>query len=392
MVLRIGTVVFLTLLNFSAVAQILAKDSKTYTSEGMKFKVETLTDTNGVIWGFDFLPNGDVLLSQREGKLLLFDMRTGESAPITGLPSVAARGQGGLLDVRVHPDFKNNGWIYLSYSEPVEGKMTTALGRGKLIGTKLENFTRLFSAHEPNSNLIHFGSRIEFSGPYVFLSIGDRNERENVQSLAFHTGKVLRLTADGKPAKGNPFEKTAGAKPEIWSYGHRNPQGLARHPVTGDIWEAEMGPRGGDEVNLLKGGANYGWPLVTFGREYSGEVIGETSKPGMEAPVAYWVPSISPSAIAFYNGDVFPKWKGHLFLGNLSGMHLRRLSVQGDAVTSQEELLKDLSERFRNVREGLDGALYFSTDSGRFARLIPADGEFAKRFIAPGARQPSKVK
>lgn len=365
---------------------------KIYTSEGMKYKVEVLAKTNGVIWGFDFLPDGNVVYSHRTGELYRFDMQTRKSVKIEGVPKVAAEGQGGMLDVRVHPDFKNNGWIYFTYSEPVGKKMTTALGRGVLKSNRLDPFQKLFSAHEPNDNGIHFGSRIEFSGPYLFMTVGDRNDRSKVQDLGYHIGKLLRLNHDGSPAKGNPFENQPGARPEIWSLGLRSPQGLAMRPGTSELWEAEMGPRGGDEVNLIKKGANYGWPLITHGREYWGGSIGDKGKPGMEQPIVHWVPSISPSALAFYDNEILPKWRGNLFLGNLSGTHVRRLTLEGNKVIGQEEILKDLGERFRNVRQGPDGALYYSTDSGRFARLIPADGEFAVRFVAPEERNPPKVK
>ena len=206
--------------------------------------------------------------------------------------------------------------------------------------------------------------------------VGDRDERQNAQKLTQHNGKVLRFNHDGSVPKDNPFVGKANALPEIFSYGHRNPQGLAIHPTTGEVWEAEMGPRGGDEINLIKPGANYGWPVVSYGREYSGPKIGEgTEKAGIENPIAYWVPSISPSNIAFYSGDALPKWKGNLFLGNLSGMHIRRLVVSGQKVVKQEEVLK--GSRFRNLRSGPDGFLYYSTDEGKICRLAPESNTLA---------------
>ncbi len=368
-------------------ASARAGSGKAYVSEGMKYEVEVLLEADGVLWGFDFLPDGNIVASRRAGDMFVFDVRTGERARIDGVPAVAAVGQGGLLDVRVHPDFKRNHWIYFTYSERVGDKMTTALGRGALRGRRLEGVKKLFSGHAPGSRSIHFGSRVEFSGPYVFVSVGDRDERAGAQDLGYHNGKVMRLNADGSPAEGNPFVGADGARPEIWTYGHRNPQGLARHPATGEIWEAEMGPLGGDEVNVLKKGANYGWPVVTYGREYSGERIGAAEKAGMAQPVVHWTPSISPSAIAFYDGDVFPKWKGDLFVGALSGAHLRRLTIDGGKVVAQEEMLKDRGERFRNVRQGPDGALYYSTDAGRLSRLVPVGSARSGRFTAPGERR-----
>lgn len=338
-----------------------------------RFEVDVLLQGRGVIWGFDFLPDGRILLTERGGALVIFDPKTKSAAEVPGAPEVRAKGQGGLLDVKLHPDFAENGWVYLAYSEPVGGGATTALGRGRLKGGKLEGFTRLFSAREPNGNVIHYGTRILFDGAHLFLTVGDRNDRHKAQDLGAHNGKVLRLTHDGRPAAGNPFEAVPGALPEIWSYGHRNPQGLALRPGTRELWSCEFGPRGGDELNLIKPGGNYGWPVVTYGREYWGPTIGEgTDKKGMEQPIAHWTPVISPSGMDFYDGNAFPSWKGSLFIGNLSSTHLRRLTLKGAAVAAQEVLLADSDWRFRQVRQGPDGFLYFSTDEGRLARLIPA--------------------
>lgn len=335
------------------------------------FQTEILTDQSEIIWGFDFLKDGHIIFTERGGEIKVFDPKTKKISQIQGVPKVWANGQGGLLDIRVHP--KNKDQIFFTYSEPVGKKATTAVAFATLKGDHLTQFKKIFSAHEPTDEEIHFGSRIEFDGEgHLFVTIGERNQRKQVQDLKYHMGKVLRLNEDGTPVKGNPFFGRSDALPEIWSYGHRNPQGLVRNPMTGDLWLAEMGPRGGDEVNLIKAGANYGWPVVTYGREYYGPKIGEgASKAGMTDPVAYWVPSISPSAIAFYNGEAFPKWKGNLFLANLSGMHLRRLVLNGQKIVGQEELLRDQNLRFRNVRPGPDGFLYFSTDNGKLGRLKP---------------------
>lgn len=346
--------------------------AQVHESAGQKFRLENLTQQSDVIWGFDFLPDGRIVFTERAGSLKILNPKDNSVTSIKGAPKVWANGQGGLLDVRVHPT--KGSTLYLTYSEPLKGGATTALAMATLSGNELRDLKTLFSAHEPNSNRIHFGSRIEFDGKgHIFVSIGDRNDRPKVQDLSFHIGKVIRLKEDGTVPSDNPFVKQKGAKPEIWSLGHRSPQGLARHPETGDLWLSEMGPRGGDEINLIKRGANYGWPIVTYGREYYGPKIGKgTSQPGMEDPVAHWVPSISPSGTAFYNGDRFPAWKGNLFLGNLSGTHLRRLVLSGQKVKDQEVLLEDLGMRIRNVRAGPDGYLYLSTDDGKIARLVPA--------------------
>lgn len=359
-----------TLLMNTFMVVVSGAQSKVYESEGQRFQMETLTQQKDVIWGFDFLSDGRIIFTERSGALKIFDPKTTAVSVIKGSPKVWAHGQGGLLDVRVHP--KTGDKIYLTYSEPVGKGATTALASAKLAGTDLQDFKKLFSAHESNSNDIHFGSRIEFDGNnHVFITVGDRNERPQVQNLSYHIGKTIRLHEDGSVPSDNPFVNQKDAKPEIWSLGHRSPQGLVRHPVTGDLWLAEMGPRGGDELNLIKRGANYGWPVITYGREYHGPKIGEgTAKEGMEQPVAYWVPSISPSGMTIYNGDVFPRWKGNAFLGNLSSTHLRRLVLDGQKVTKQEELLKDLHWRIRNVRPGPEGFFYLSTDDGKIARLV----------------------
>jgi aldose sugar dehydrogenase len=346
-----------------------------YESEGQKFDFETLTQQDDVIWGFDFLPDGKILFTERRGALKIFDPKDKSVKAVSGAPAVWSNGQGGLLDVRVHP--KDPTKIYLSYAQPVGKKNATpALGIGKLSGLELKNFKQILSAKEPSDEDIHFGSRIEFDGKgHIFATIGERNARKNVQNLAFHTGKIIRLNEDGSVPKDNPYVGKKDAQPEIWTMGHRSNQGLAMDFTTGQLWMAEMGPRGGDELNLVKREGNYGWPVVTYGREYYGPKIGEgTSKPGMEDPVAYWVPSISPSGIGFYTGSVFPKWKGNLFIATLSGQHLRRLVIENSKVVKQEELLKDLGLRFRHVRTGPDGMLYVSTDDGKISRLKPSTG------------------
>lgn len=334
-----------------------------------KFQYEILLRQGDVIWGFDFLPDSRIIFTERGGKLKIFDPNTRKVRVIKGVPKVWARGQGGLLDVRYHD---GSGKIFFTFSDPANGGATTSLASAELDGDRLVHLKKIFAAKAANRNTIHFGSRIEFDkSGHVFVTIGDRNERHRAQDLSSHHGKIVRLNLDGSVPKDNPFVNRKDALPEIWSLGHRSPQGLAIRPETGDLWMAEMGPLGGDEVNLIRPGKNYGWPLATYGREYSGEKIGSPTHPGTEQPVVYWVPSISPSGMAFYSGKAFPDWTGNIFLANLSGQHLRRLVLQGDQVVSQEVLLKDRNTRFRNVRTGPEGFLYLSTDGGQLARLVP---------------------
>lgn len=335
------------------------------------YKTEVLFEQKDVIWGFDFLSDGKVIFAERGGKLYTHDPKTKVNTVVTGTPVVHAVGQGGLLDVRLHP---KNGYIYLTYSEAVgENKSTTAVGRAKLEGNKLVEFKKIFTALDASTNDHHYGSRIDFDGKgHIYISVGERGERDSVQKLSNHLGKIIRLNDDGSVPQDNPYVSDKKAKPEVWCYGLRNPQGLAMKPGTDELWEAEMGPRGGDEINLIKPGKNYGWPVITYGREYYGPRIGEgTKKPGVEEPISYWVPSISPSAMTFYSGDKMPEWKGNIFLALLSGQALHRVALDDkNKVTKQEVLFKDLDWRFRNVRTGPDGYLYFSTDEGKFGRVI----------------------
>ncbi len=311
------------------------------------YKHEKVFQDSGVIWGFDFLSEGTMILTSRDGRLQTFDIKAKKAQLITGVPAVYEVGQGGLLDVRVHP---KNGHIYISYSEPKGGdRSATALARFKLIDGKVVDLKKIFEANT-RSSPVHYGSRIEFLGDKVFLSSGERGDRAAVQDTKTFVGKIVRMNEDGSEA-------------EVWCRGLRNPQGLVLRPGTTELWEAEFGPQGGDEVNVIKEGANYGWPVVTFGEEYGGGKIGEAkSKPGIEAPFMYWVPSISPSALTF--------WRGDLWLATLSGEHLRQVVLKGNKVIAQEVHLKELGQRFRNVRPGPDGALWFSTDEGTLGRLL----------------------
>lgn len=362
--------VFLNIISFVSL-DLFAQAKKTYSSGGHKFIFEEMTAVKDVIWGFDFLPDGKIIFTERTGKIKIFDPRRRGIFEVKGTPPVWAEGQGGLLDIRVLPT--NPKKIYFTYSEPVGKGATTALGMADLEGFELKNFKKIFTAIEANTNQIHFGSRIEFDDKgFLYMTIGDRNDRPKVQDLSFHNGKVIRLKIDGSIPSDNPFVKFKNAKSEIWALGIRSPQGLVRNSETGDLWEVEMGPRGGDEVNIIEPGKNYGWPVITYGREYWGPKIGEgEKKEGMQDPIVYWKPSISPSGSTFYTGSEFPQWKGQMFIGTLSGTHLRRLKIQGRKVIEQDDLLKDLALRIRNVRTGPDGFLYLSTDGGQISRLVP---------------------
>ena len=336
--------------------------------------LQILTQQSNTIWGFDFLPDGNIIFTEKTGALKILNPKTHEVSAVKNVPDVAVKGQGGLLDVRVHPKFNQTHWLYFTYAVTMpSGKMTTRLSRAEFINDELQHIQVLFTAFEANNETIHFGSRLEFDGQgHLFMSIGERNQRDRAQSLSFDNGKIIRLNEDGSIPTDNPFVNIAGAKAEIWSLGHRNPQGLVINQQTGELWESEFGPLGGDEINLIEKGKNYGWAIITYGREYYGLAIGEGyTKQGMEQPITYYVPSISPSGISFYHGDKFSDWKGNLFVAALSGQQLRRLVIENHKVIYQEALLTHLKWRFRHVRQGLDGYLYFSTDDGKLVRMMP---------------------
>ncbi|WP_299391825.1 PQQ-dependent sugar dehydrogenase [Pelagibius sp.] len=365
------------LLALTAVAAVPAQSAEmTEQSEQADFKVVPLTEGLDHPWGLAFLPDGGMLITERSGDLRLFKYGRLESGPVAGVPEVAARGQGGLLDVAVHPDFAENGLIYLSYAGPGEGGASTEVARGRLDGMALQDVEVIFRATPKSGGTGHFGSRLVFDRDgKLFISLGDRRQIRESQNLENHIGTVIRLNDDGSVPEDNPFLSQAGALPEIFSYGHRNVQGMTLHPESGEIWSHEHGPRGGDELNLVKAGANYGWPVITYGIDYSGAIITDkTEAPGMEQPVVYWDPSIAPSGMAFYDGDKFPQWQGDLFIGALAHLHLRRLEMEGGQVVGQESLLTGLNERIRDVRNGPDGYLYVLTDSsnGQLLRLEPA--------------------
>ncbi|MDF8365042.1 PQQ-dependent sugar dehydrogenase [Achromobacter anxifer] len=332
-------------------------------------------------WAMAFLPEGGVLITERPGNLRLLRIPGGLSKPLTGVPKVAAQGQGGLLDVALSPDFASDRYVYLSYAEADGGKSGTAVGRGRLSadGSALEDFRVLFRQEPKLSSGLHYGSRLVFDGKgYLYISLGENNQRPTAQDLDKLQGKVVRLKADGSVPPDNPFVGRAGARPEIWSYGHRNPQGMALNPRTGQLWENEHGPRGGDEINLIQPGKNYGWPLATHGINYSGQPIPEAKGadlPGMEPPLFWWPKSPAISGMAFYDADRFPAWRNSLFIGALANQNLIRLTLDGDRVVAQEWLLADRKQRIRDVRQGPDGYVYVLTDAspGELLRLAPAE-------------------
>jgi glucose/arabinose dehydrogenase len=326
-----------------------------------------------------FLPDGRALLAERmAGRLSLLEPATGTIVPLGGVPSMHLAAdreeEGGLFDVLVHPGYARNGWIYLSYSEGTPEGNTTVVDRARLQGGALVARERLFTARPYVRNSIHFGGRMALVDGYLFVTVGERNERERAQDLGQHHGKIIRLHQDGRVPKDNPFARRGGALGEIWSWGHRNPQGLARNPADGRLWAHEHGPRGGDEVNVVRRGVNYGWPIITYGREYTGEPVGEglSEREGLEQPVYYWLPSIAPSGMEFYTGRAFPGWRGSLLVGAMSRGHLNRLVVREGRVLHEERLPAGKRWRVRLVRQGPDGSVYLGTDAGYLLRLTPA--------------------
>ncbi|HWP26554.1 MAG TPA: PQQ-dependent sugar dehydrogenase [Xanthobacteraceae bacterium] len=354
--------------------------AQTFRSAAGDIIVETVVGGLERPWSLAFLPDGRMLVTEKAGRMRIADRGGNLSPPVGGVPQVFAIGQGGLLDVILDRDFTQNRTIYFCYAEPVQGGARTAMAHARLNdgeAPQLDDVQVIFHQEGPPSSANHHGCRIvQMPDGNLFLTLGDHFvHRDEAQNLANHLGKIVRVRPDGSSPPDNPFVNRAGAKAEIWSYGHRNSQGAARNPVTGKFWMHEHGPRGGDEINIPEAGKNYGWPVIGYGIDYSGARIHEaTAKPGMEQPVKYWVPSIAPSGMAFYSGRLIPAWRNNLFIGALAGQMLVRLEVAGDKVGREERLLQGLGERIRDVREGPDGALYLATDSGhgRILRVAPA--------------------
>ncbi len=349
---------------------------KVFQTEAASFRVIEVAGGLSHPWGLAFLPDGRMLVTERGGQLRLIDEGRLVPEPIGGAPEVYASGQGGLLDVAVDPSFAENSLVYLSYADSDSSGTTTQVMRARLDGNRLVESEVIFDAKPRASGRNHYGSRLAF-GPdgMLYVSVGERQERDRAQSLADHGGKVIRIFPDGRVPDDNPFVGQPGAQPEIWSYGHRNPQGMAFRPGTDELWEQEHGARGGDEVNLVRKGLNYGWPVITHGVDYSGLSIGEgKEKAGMEQPAWVWTPSIAPSGLAFYQGDAFPEWQGDMLVGALKFELLVRLTMDGRRIVKEERMLEGELGRIRDLRVGPDGLVYLlnDEDEGGVYRLEPA--------------------
>jgi aldose sugar dehydrogenase len=350
-------------------------------SHGAAFRVDIVASGMSHPWGIDFLPDGRMIVTERRGTMRIVSPDGAVSAPLRGVPKVLHHGQGGLLDVALHPEFDANRLVYFSYSEPGPGGASTAVARAVLSGdaAALDDTSVIFSQQPKVRGSYHFGSRIVFDGKgHVFVGLGERFSEQNrlrAQDLTSHFGKIVRLNEDGSPAGGNPFAGRRGALPEIWSYGHRNIQAMAIHPDSGELWEVEHGPLGGDELNIARPGLNYGWPIVSYGRNYDGTPVGSgrAEGAGFEPPLVQWTPVIAPSGMMFYGGTSFPAWRGNLFIGGLASTALVRLTLDGDKVTGEERLLVSLGLRIRDVAEGPEGEIYVLTDEdpGHVLKLTP---------------------
>jgi glucose/arabinose dehydrogenase len=360
-------------------ALVLALPATAASAADTKVQVDEIAGGLSHPWSLAFLPGGDMLVTEKAGNLVVIAADGTTSKPLEGVPEVDDRGQGGLLDVVLDPKFAENRLVYISFSEAGEGGNGTAVARGRLRDDKtgLEDVSVIFRQVPKVQSTGHFGSRLAFAPDgTLFVTLGERQKfKERAQRLDMHFGKVVHINADGSVPKDNPFaDRRDGAKPEIWSYGHRNPQSAAINPATGRLWTVEHGAKGGDEINIPEAGKNYGWPVISYGVDYDGSKIGEgRERAGMEQPLHYWDPSIAPSGMAFYTGDQFPQWKGDLFVGALKAKSLVRVDLDGDRVVGEEKLLTDLGERIRDVRQGPDGALYVLTDAqnGKLLRLTP---------------------
>jgi glucose/arabinose dehydrogenase len=354
-----------------------------YDSQQRPYRVEVVATGVRVPFGMAFLPDGRALVTDRPGILWLVDVRTGATTRVEGVPAVSDSVDGGLLDIALHPDYARNGWLYFSYSMTSDTGKATVVERARLRDVRLVDRQRLFTAFPAVGGDHHFGSRLALANGYLFITLGEREISALAQELWTDLGKIVRLHDDGRIPTDNPFVGRAGARPEIWSYGHRNPHGLAFHPETGELWESEHGPLGGDEINVIRRGLNYGWPTVTFGREYDGGPVGDglTEAPGMEPPVRHYASSNALSGIAFYTGSAFPGWRNNLFVGAMTPRHLSRLVIAGGKVTGEERMLLQKRWRVRVVQQGPDGFIYLGVQrtpdgaGGVIARIRPtADG------------------
>jgi glucose/arabinose dehydrogenase len=376
--MRLSSLMLGALISLSGWLQVFAQSSGVFKSEKASFKVVTIAFGLEHPWSMAFLPDGDLLVTERSGALRLIRKGRLQDKPIEGLPQISAkRDQGGLLDIALDPAFDENGRLCISYVAKAGAGRGTEIGCGIFRDDRLDDFDVIFRAEPKNKSGRHFGCRLLFAGGYLYATLGDRGKRPQAQDRGTHPGSVVRLMADGTVPPDNPFIGHSAYQPEVYSYGNRNPQGLAQDPTSGLIWMHEHGPRGGDELNLLIAGANYGWPVISYGKEYFlPKAVGEgTHKSGMEQPVHYWVPSIAPSGMAFYSGPDFPGWQNSLFLGSLKSQELVRLELDQGQVVAEERLLSAEFGRIRDVRQGPDGALYLLTDAaeGQLLKLVPAE-------------------
>jgi aldose sugar dehydrogenase len=342
-----------------------------------KYTFKVLTEKLNSPWGLTSLPDGRLLITEKSGNLRIVKPTGEMSDKITGLPTVDTDGQGGLLGITLDPAFSQNRLVYWAFSEPVSGGNHTSVAKGRLSDDerKIENPVVIYRATPAHKGNLHYGGRVLFDkNGYLFVSTGERSDRSTrpqAQQLNSGLGKIIRITTDGKPAPGNVLASAGGSRPELYSYGHRNVQGLTINPVDGELWSNEFGPRGGDEINHVIPGKNYGWPTITYGIEYGGGKVGDgiQQKEGLEQPVYYWDPSVSPSGMTFYSGSQIPEWQNNLFVGCLSGMHINRLVIKDNKVIGEERLLTEEYQRFRDVHQGKDGSLYAVTDQGRLYKI-----------------------
>jgi len=357
--------------------QVQAASARVISQSNPNFKLELLAQGLGVPWGMAFLNDRELIFTERQGNIRILNLESLEITTLRGTVEVDAKGQGGMLDVATGPDYTTRGWLYFTYSKSTASGAVTTLARARRGGIQLSDWQELLVTDSATSGYRHFGSRIAFDQQgHVFFGVGDRGERDSAQDLSSHAGTIMRLRLDGSIPDDNPFLSRDNALPEIWSYGHRNPQGLLYDNNTGNLWSIEHGPRGGDEINLVVKGANYGWPVISYGKEYWGPVsIGEgTEKPGMEQPVKVYIPSIAPGSLLLYSATAFPQWQGNLFSGALKLRHLNRVSISMDnKAIAEERLLGDLNERIRALAQSPEGWIYFSTDSGKIIRMRPRE-------------------
>lgn len=342
-------------------------------SEIGQLKLKVITDSILVPFGMTFLPNEKLLVTNRpKGDIIMVDIPTGNKQILKGIPPSFSNGDGGALDILAHPNYEDNGWVYFAHAVGDSTASTLAIDRFRLKGDSIVNMNRVFTVLPFYNRPNHFGTRMVINNGYLYFTMGDRYHLpDSAQTLKNHLGKVMRIFEDGKLPPDNPFVEEKNALPEIWSIGHRNPQGLAFHPSTGELWENEHGPKGGDEVNIIRERANYGWPIICYGVDYDDTPIGKgvTHQEGLEQPLYHYTPSIAPSGMEFYTGSKIPQWKGNLFIGALALRHLNRLEIRDNKIVREERLFEELDMRVRNVKQGPDGFLYISVDGGKIIRI-----------------------